>query len=566
VITSCQLVAYDEKNKEVDAIDLLLTNSKGKKEKQILKSGAHFNVHTYKFSIVSTEALNKSYIELNELERFSLHRATLPSVEHEQSTIDFDRPVVTSTTESYCYQSDGIRSRGFLRFNIGIYQFSLNIENVTGNMVSNPLKLLRNEERLLDDTELKYMYDKVLESEFFNIFLDGLRGNTKVDLTEDAVESSAFWLRRFLTKKFLAEISRLISKQERLIQNAQELSEVSQFNHATDLRGQDIEWLAQHPESLDEVDFGSFEFDRRSYQINLVQQSKTDIHYDNFENRLILSCLQSMTEYFETEALSSENGLWFLEHLSADISAEVNDRMFELAQLFKLTPPFTEIPSFSHSFFDDPFYAQVFEYIANWYDIKDFKSGSQFHAPVPEITKTWEYYCIAEITNAFLGDGFLVTDATYSTMGKLKSYILVRGVEESIEIYYEPSISNESVDMPITSTSPNKGLPDFLLHYRSGETQSVGIVDAKFTGPEQIVKWSKEIYQKYGLYFCKNDGQAIDYVVSLYPEQPKKEGLKNHRRGPHAERVLPYLGIMSLPISEISVGNFYEDLKSLVGM
>ena len=565
MIISCQLVAYDKKGKELDAIDLLLTNSKGKRGKYVIKSNEHFNVNSYKFSIVSTEALNKSYIELNELERFSLHSSTSPSVEHEQSKFDFGQPVVTSTTESYCYQSDGIKSRGFLRFNIGIYQFSLNIENATGNIVSSPLKLLRNEQPLLDDTELKYMYDKVLESEFFNIFLDGLRGNTKVDLTENAVGSSAFWLRRFLTKKFLAEISRLISKQERLIQNAQEFSEVSQFNHTTELRGQDIEWLAQHPDSLDEVDFGSFELDRRSYQINLVQQSRTDTHYDNFENRLILSCLQSMTEYFETEALASENGLWFLEHLSFDISAEVNDRMFELSQLFKLTPPFTEIPSFSHSFFDDPFYAQVFEYIANWYDIKDFKSGIHFNALVPEITKTWEFYCIAEMTNAFLGDGFLVKDAKHSGSGKLKSYILGRGVDETIEIHYEPSINNQTVDMPITSTSPNGGLPDFLLHYRSGQTQSVGIVDAKFTSPDHIVKWSKEIYDKYGLYFCKNDGQAIDYVVSLYPGQ-LKEGLENYRKGAFAERMLPYLGIMGLPVSERSVSSFYEDLKSLVGM
>ncbi len=565
MITSCQLVAYDKKGKEIDAIDLLLTNSKGKRGKYVIDSNAHFNVHTYKFSIVSTEVLNKSYIELNDLERFSLQRATLPSVEQEQSTFDFDQPVEISTAESYCYQSYGIKSSGFLRFNIGIYQFSLYIEDITGNMVSNPLKLLRNEQPLLDDTKLKYMYDKVLESEFFNIFLDGLRGNTKVDLTENTVGSSAFWLRRFLTKKFLAEISRLISSQERLIQNAQELSEVSQFHHATDLRGQDIEWLAQHPDSLDEVDFGSFEFDRKSYQINMVQQSRTDTHYDNFENRLILSCLQSMTEYFETEALVSENGLWFLEHLSFDISAEVNDRMFELSQLFKLTPPFTEIPSFSHSFFDDPFYAQLFEYIANWYDIKDFKSGIQFNALVPEITKTWEYYCIAEMTNTFLDDGFLVTDAKYSDSGTLKSYILRRGVDEIIEIYYEPRISNQTVNMPITSTSPNTRTPDFLLHYRSGETQSVGIVDAKFTSPDYIEKWSKEIYEKYGLYFCKNDGRAIDYVVSLYPGRTNV-GLENYRKGPYAERAVPYLGIMSLPVSEISESSFYDNLKSLVGM
>ena len=272
-----------------------------------------------------------------------------------------------------------------------------------------------------------------------------------------------------------------------------------------------------------------------------------------------------MAEHFTAESLTSKHDLWFLEDLSFDISAEVNDQMFELAQVYNLAPPFAETPAFSHTFFDDPFYVELFRYITNWYDLKDSKAGKQILAPVPNITKTWEYYCIAQITNAFLSDYFIVTNTVYSDEGDLMEYTLSRGSVESLTIYYEPKIYNKTADMPIIMTVPGHKVPDFVLYYQASGTETVGIIDAKFTSSSSIVKWSKEIYEKYGVYFRKNNGQAIDYVISLYPAA-KAGGaeLRNYREGAYAESVLPFLGIMVLPVADGRIDDFYAALKSVV--
>ena len=566
MITSCKLVGYDSKNKNLLDIELLLTNTKGEQKKQVLKNGQHFAVHTYMFIVHSTEYLDRVYLELNELERFSLHNMYSPIIEVEQNEFELYQPLVEPVQKYHEYQSERISSAGFLRFNIGVYDFSLVMKEANGDISSKRLKLLRNEQPLLDDVALKHVYDHILQSQFFDIFLDGLRGNSKFDPAETAVDSSSFWIRRFIVKRFLIEISRLLSKNERLITNALELSKISQYTPSTNLQGQDIEWLARHPESLDEASHGDFELHRRVFKINLVQQSRTDIHYDNFENRLILSCLQSMAEFFEADALASDNDVWVLSDLSSDISTDVNDQMFELAQLYNLAPPFTEIPSFSHTFFDDPFYSKIFRYISDWYDLKEMVPGNNVIAPIPAIPKIWEYYCIAEITNTFLADDFVVTDTKYSKTGTLIVFTLSRGNDESIEIYYEPTIKHETTGIPITSTAPGSYEPDFLIFYRANGYEKVGIIDAKFTSSDYIEKWSKEIYGKYGLYLCKHNGLSIDYVVSLYPgTKSDVQVLKNYRRGLHAHTISPYLGIMSLPVGDEGIHSFNESLQSLVG-
>ncbi len=152
----------------------------------------------------------------------------------------------------------------------------------------------------------------------------------------------------------------------------------------------------------------------------------------------------------------------------------------------------------------------------------------------------------------------------------LETSTLSLGSEESIEIHYEPHISHHAPYGPISSTFPSTRqgkIPDFLLHYRAGETEKIGIFDAKFGGDETIEKSSQDIYTKYGLYFCKNNSQPIDYVVSLYPEKAQAtRALKNYRKGQHSEEILPFLGIMSLPVTHDKkrIDDFYVELKKLV--
>ena len=74
------------------------------------------------------------------------------------------------------------------------------------------------------------MYQSILDSDFFDLFIDGLIGNTRVNELEESGNSYGFWIMRNLARKYLKYMEPLLSNDITLFDNVTELAEIKSYS------------------------------------------------------------------------------------------------------------------------------------------------------------------------------------------------------------------------------------------------------------------------------------------------------------------------------------------------
>jgi len=544
MISSCQLIPLVKKGQELDGFECEL-HTKKKKTKLI---SPDFRINYYVFRVRSSEEYSALYIELNELESFWFR------------LVDVSEGV-------YIFESERIKAKEFLKFNLGIYNLSLLYGESDTELKRERLCPLRNTQSLLNDQRLDYMHQSVVDSDFFRLFMSGiLRANTRAELVPYAGGSDEYWLRIYLAREFILFIDQILDRKQRLLSRVRSVSVLREYSPTLDLEPKDIDWLSQNPQHASRCYSGGISAGRNLLNIQKIQQSVTEFTYDIYENRLISFTLLLMANYFGRKIQDSKGASNSPVKATQDMYDLIQVKLKYLMNLYGLKYIKPQSAELSPLFIDDPFYSKGFYLMSLWLSLRDTSLGDQFIAPIPGVTKIFEYYCTAHVIEALLECGFEERARQVRSESEIELVTLSRGADEVIQIFYEPLISQKVKDekFPISKSHPTNKLPDMVVVYTSSSGTRAGVIDPKFTSDGQIKKLSEDIFYKYGLFFHKDDGSYLDYVVSIYPNVKTMANLTNFRDGMYANSARPFLGILSIPMDSKEMPSFYDELRHFI--
>ncbi len=560
MILSCHLRSLSRYSPPeiLDDVELYLENKRKMKTKKLAdQSPAHF----YKFIISSADPLKRAVLSINGIEEISID-SEVSSSELIASRGELEQ---LPDSKSHDYESKKIEAKKFMGFHLGIYQFTLFVEFLDGRRDHIKMRSLRNEKTLLNSNHIDFIYKSITDSQFFLLFLfDKLVANTRVRSTQDDSASEGFWMRHFIASEYLIRMKDICAKKVPLISNSREARSILEVSKEMQLNSNDISWLAQNIGGISKGSPGHFKFKRDELVVRKAQISRPALNLNTFENRLIVSCLRSMQTYFENFLYDQGNEIGCPKNTVSALLDDIKEVALSLELLFSLRPLSFEAPKYTHGFSGSHFYTGVYKYISQWFNLKDVEIGNEFEAGVPDLTKIFEYYCVVKIIEVFLKVGFRVAEMERKRATEIGSIDLRRGFDESLQIFYEPSITHQAKNFPLNISHPHWKHPDVLVYYKNATIERLGVIDAKLTAKDSIIKLSEDIYYKYGLFLHKLNGDPLDYVVSLYPFLADEEQLMNFRHGAVAGSAKPFLGRKTVPISADLDNDFDATLLRLI--
>jgi hypothetical protein len=545
MISSCKLVPFTPKPKsEFASANHIELFSKKKRRKNIEPD---FKVGFYKFRVLSSVEFSELNVELNEIEKFELHYQG-------------------KNENGFVFETNFIPAKHFLNLNLGIYQLTISYINSQGILEKRRLSPLINKQSLISDDSLSYMHATVLNSQFFRLFIsDLLRSNTLADVLPGRNSFSTYWFRAHICQEFMSLISQLANNNRHLLTRSGTSSSIKNYREGMDLLPEDLEWLSQNPHFVSKVSNRDYR-NGQKFNIEKIKQSFIIFRKDIYENRLILFTLISMTSFYEEQLmLFQERSV-----LPTSSISETYNALWEyvncLKEAFGIEKNMIEVPQPSLLFTDDPFYSQVFYWINLWFSFRDTTVGQSFIAPIPDISKVFEYYCVSHLVESLIENGFKISDQKEKNASEVNFITLSRSDNELITIHYEPIVTQDSFSevLPLRISDKSYRHPDIVIVYKNSERQRIGVIDPKFTSSKQINNRSREIYLNYGLFFHKEDMTSIDYVASIYPNTDNIDYSENYRTGNHAEKINPYLGILSIPMDSSEMSKFYDDLRKVI--
>jgi len=557
-ITSCQLLAY-RKKQDANVVPPIVAEDHDllrPTEKPVvmnpLEGTDSPNNYRYQIMIKANSDLSNASVSLNEIEDINL---------------EFDN----ETSGTYCYKSPLQQYKDFLGQNLGYYSLIFNFKDEKEKSCHLPLRPIINKQTIFTLNQMDYLEQTIVNSEFFRMYILEVeakkRANAYSDISSLKSKGTNYFLKVYLYEVYLQLVKDIVESKQPVLSNARQKSGLQRYSSNTDLASNDIDWLMQNPQNIIKSYGGDFRRGRTSYTIQDTQVTTVYLELNIYENRLILSCLLSMAEYFAEEIKSKKGATLFIAPIQKRIS-ELESYRLRLSKKFRLIAPQEEKPRFSHMFTNSPFYMRIFEIISNWYTLKDnTKGASRYLARVPPLPEIFEYYCVTHIIQALISVGFEIKNKGQKKANRIDYILLQRGIDESVFIYYEPNIikgSGEKQIECIESTHKRGKRPDIVVSYTKGELKVVGIFDPKCMSNNASVEIaSEDIFSKYALYFLKEDGSPLNYVCSIHPGVEDQDAIplmKNHREGKFKDSVHPFLGQLRIPMEKSTMDDFYHEV------
>ena len=533
-----------------EGIELL---PKNKKRKTLLLKYDNTQNEYYQFVAQSNRPLDSVIVSVNEIQEFSLHFVK-----------EVSKPDQKLDQNVYIYESERIKSRKFIGYHLGTYLLKLHYLESDGGKDRIALRNVRQDFPLLKNDLIQYMYQVVDSSEFFLLFAsEHVIANTRVDFTHDSGDGG-FWKKKYIMFRYLKFIDKFLNRSLTLISNSREKRSIGPST-AGQIKENDINWLSQNVNNLQKKDPAIFKHNRKVYSVARVQRSQIGLNYDTYENRLMLTCLTSIAYYLESLLEAYENSLHAPSQSVRDWLNKTNTKLEQMSTVLSLSPPFVEQLSYSHVFFNRPELREGYEFISLWFSTHHISLGKEFDAGIPVVTEIFEYYCVIKITESLQNIGFVLEFTQAKNENEMSSIFMRRFFGETITIFYEPNVTSKNKsDLPVGLTHPFDKNPDILIDYEFGKKRKIGVMDPKLTSENYIKERSEEIFAKYGLYMHSIEGESLDYIVSIYPHLTNQKILSNYRVGELSDKVLPFLGIMAIPIEDDEALNFQTELIDLI--
>ncbi len=460
----------------------------------------------------------------------------------------------------YYYQSTRLTAKRFLGFNLALIELYL-----SDDLNKYPLSTLNNRQGLLQNDAISYIYENVASSEFFNLYISNYsRANHLSKIIDSGETGKHFWFLIAVANQLLKEVKRFFAGELEFISTVNNTSQVTRYNSKSVVEDKDIHWLMENPNEMFISDIGSIPHMGLKYDIESISQSILKTHYDNYENRLIISCLYSISSSLDDLQLEHSNNELFPHAAILNLLDMANDFLSNLNLLLNLNPPFNTRPEYSNKYLDDVRYVNLFGWISRWYSFDELAYGDEFLSPILSITEIFEHYCFIKITESFITMGFIVDDFIKKDGDRTGSISMRRG-SEILDIYYEPTVSATEFSPLKCSKKVSYYKPDLVLIYKNNNFMKCGVIDPKFSSKHYVNKYSApEIFAKYGLYFHRPDGGPIDFVYAMYPDLNQSSIVNDYRNELISAEVSPSLGYVSIPFNDKAAELMIPFLKSLI--
>jgi hypothetical protein len=539
MIESLILVPYDRASKaEVHSSSIELWP----KKREAIKVSPDSFISHYVFKLKSKINSDSFRIIINDFETIEL-----VLIEHNEGI--------------YYYQSKQLKARSFLGFNLGLLELYL-----SDDIKKCSLTTLNNKQGLLQNDSIAYIYENVASSEFFSLYVSNYsRANNLSKLIESDETRKHFWLQIAVANQFLKEVQRFFLGEIDFISSVNNASEVRKYNSKSVVEDKDINWLMENPNEMFVSEFGSIPHLGLRYDIEFISQSILRTDFDNYENRLIISCLHSIKVSLG-ELLNEHSGNKLFPHKAImRLIEKANDFFSNANSILNLVPPFNTRPEFSNKYLDDVRYVTLFGLISKWYSFDDLAHGDEIRSPILSITEIFEHYCFVKIVESFKYLGFTVDDLIKKDMDTAGTVVLRRGIHETLNIFYEPTVSATAFSPLKCSKKTSHYRPDLVLIYNNQDYMKCGVIDPKFSSKGIVNKYSApEIFGKYGLYLHRPDGGPIDFVYAMYPDVSQNSTLDDYRHQLVSADVSPSLGYVSIPFNDNAAELMSGFLNSLI--
>lgn len=539
MIHSVELIPVLKNNvstNNVDNIDLWPPQRKAK------KINPDFSIKEYFFRVKTTREYSRSKIIINKFE-------------------DFHLKALRKNSFLYEYETAPLSAKYFLGFNLGLFELCLYLDTDKHSLTT-----LNNKQGLLLGDQLEHMYESVADSEFFNFYISNYyHGNTLAKESENDTMQH-FWLCIVLARELVKEAEKFFNGELDFTNRVHKKSVIRKYHRQSVIDEKDIEWLMEHPNQLSMSSTGYLLVSGLKYDIDQMSQSVMIADYDTYENRLLISCLYSINSVLSELSIDYEDIKLFPHNSVKNLIEKTNRITSLLIAELDLSPPFNTLPEFTNKYLDDIRYVNLFSLISRWYAINNLSYGSELRSPILSITTIFEHFCFVKIIECFVfNNGFTLDEIEHKDLDTSGMVRLIRN-EESISIYYEPSISR----VPILPLKTSKLVgdpyrPDIVVVYENQGTMRCGVIDAKFSTADTIKKTlGPEIYYKYGLFLHKIDNQPLDYVFAIYPDIKGGCNVDYARHDDFISAIKPSLGFFSIPFHSESTNEISEFLMSII--
>jgi hypothetical protein len=511
--------------------------------RKALRIESSFGPKGYVFEAVIEGRPKEFYILLNGLER--IHLSPSP---HSPSV----------------YVSRFMDRKDFLAGNLGLYQLLVVLDGETFE-ITNVINGLASK---FAKSAIRMMYESVASSDFFTFYIGrNTRGNTESQEIQSSSLISDFWLQISILKEMKCEVDKYFSGELEFRSRVSMRSSIEKYRADSQIESDDICWLLENTQQLQLASSGPIVRYGKAYTINYMSQSKLVTDFNTYENQLILTCLYSMKEKFQSCLRKYEESNLFPWEVVSELIKWIDYAVDSMLSTLDLDAEVLVSPEYIDRYSDDIRYSKTFELINRWFYLNSMAFGNDSRSPILNVTTVFEHYCFVRIVGAFASLGFTEKTSSFSPANDGVDHVcFVKGNEE-ITIFYEAMVANHENGPPLRMSRSGSRylLPDFVIRYQSDAKERIGIIDAKFSDKENVSKsWGPDIYYKYGSFIHKSDMSPIDYVYAAYPN-PNSDSVEVQkiRSAKFEGTVKPDFGSFSIPLSRgenFSLARFIENL------
>lgn len=511
-------------------------------QRKAIKVNPDFNIKEYYFKVKTTKEYSIKKIIINKFE-------------------DFELKSYGKEMSFYVYKTNSLSAKYFLGFNLGLFDIYLYL-----GFDKYPLTSLNNKQGLLLEDQLKYMYECIANSDFFNLYISNYyRANTLARELEDSTVQH-FWLSIALANELIEEVNKFFNSELDFTNRMYKKSVIRKYHRQSVIDEEDIEWLMEHPNELSMSSMGGIPLGGLQYDIDQMSQSVMIVDYDTYENRLLISCLYSVKSVLLDLCLEYKDVKLFPHHSVKNIIDDITRVTSMLNDKLNISPPFNTMPEFTNKYLDDIRYVTLFGLISRWYATNNLSYGNELRSPILSVTTVFEHFCFVKIIECLVCNNEFVLDEIKLKDPDTSGVVRLIRNEELISIYYEPSILRAPV-FPLQKSKIGEAAykPDIVIVYEGQGTKKCGVIDAKFSTLDFIKSTlGPDIYYKYGLFLHRSDNQPLDYVFAIYPDINGGCNVDYARHDNFINVIKPSLGCFSIPFHKDSANEMSDFLMSII--
>lgn len=451
----------------------------------------------------------------------------------------------------FLYCSPKISSKDFMRYNIGQYQFEIDIEGEISKLTS-----LFAEFSILTSAQMENMFSVVQRSRYFNLFVEKFsRSNVPASSTDKHRSTFTAWKTLLIISRYLRSVKGLLESEAMPFSRLREVHKIQKYSDDLQLSGEEFVWLASNPNQFEPSPNGCIAFKGIRFSPHTAKASFKEEMGQSQENEMILYYLRNMAHaLFHMEENSIKIPQNIYEKAIEDL--DLTYKTYERKTCVHRPRPHKVDPT---KFVSTPQRKKLLQSLSEWIALinsDEYKGGDR--VAIPSITDVFEYYCVTVLAECFAASGFTVEDLDVDDIEDFEQVSFVKD-DFRLEVYYEPHVykTHRSIaPVVITKSKSNFLHPDIVVaKYKANDLLGVYVLDAKFSSKEKVNQSFEKgglgpaIFYKYGLFLHDKMKLPLKAVIAIYPTKDGHLDVTDFRDGDFHDSVVPQLQSIGIPMN-----------------